>query len=266
VIDLTEQQIADAKANDLEAVTAVVKATEARVQQLAWRYASNNGRTDLDLLDDLAQIGRIAVWEGIARFAGRTVAEFFSFIDGTIQGVMTNARKTETRPGVSRAVAAEFERALSVAGGDVYEAERMVTQTEVMGARRLSPEMAHAARLSYQGVEYLDAPVKTGDHGLTLADWLAASLEMPTELLESSDFERARRNATRDKVHGVLNMMGKQQRTVLKALTGIEPVGYYGTENDEELASDYGYPPKRIKIARSEGKKQFAALWEVVGA
>lgn len=68
MIDLTAQQIADAKANDLSAVSAVIQATEERVLQLAAKYATTGGKFDRDLSEDLAQTGRIAVWESIARF------------------------------------------------------------------------------------------------------------------------------------------------------------------------------------------------------
>ncbi|MBD0712574.1 sigma factor [Streptomyces sp. CBMA370] len=266
MIDLSEAQIAAAKANDLEAVTAVVSATEERVQQLSWRYATGSGRTDQDLAEDLAQTGRIAVWEALSRFNGTTVAEFFTFIDRTLKGVMSDTRKEETRQGVSRAVAADFERALSIAGGDAYEAEWLVTTKEAMGDRKMSPEMAYATRLSYQGLEYLDAPVKghesdnPGDY-VTLADTLVAEAGVPADLLEPADFARARRKRTTEKVHGTLNRMGGQQRTVLMALTGIDPVGFYGAEHDDDIAADFEMPRYRIPVIRNKGKARFAELW-----
>ncbi|MFC9651443.1 sigma factor [Streptomyces sp. NPDC056937] len=264
MIDLTEAQIADAKANDLEAVTAVVAATEERVQQLARRYATGSGRTDQDLVEDLAQIGRIAVWESLARFNGKTVAEFFTFIDRTLKGTMSDERKEATRQGVSRAVAADFERALSLASGDAYEAEFLVTTTEAMGARKMSPEMAYAARLSYQGLEYLDAPMGSGpDTGeaMTLADTLADETGVPADLLEPSDYEKARRKGTSVKVRKVLSRLGEHQRIVLMALTGIVPVDFYGTERDGELSAAYGIPREQIRVSRNKGKDRFAELW-----
>jgi DNA-directed RNA polymerase sigma subunit (sigma70/sigma32) len=129
----------------------------------------------------------------------------------------------------------------------------------------MTPETAYAARLSYQGVSYLDAPVNNssaaGEGYMTVGDMLADTVGVPAELLEPSDFERARREETRTKVHAVLDRMGKQQQTVLKALTGIDPVGYYGNENDDELAADYGIPRHRVMVIRSLGKTRFAALW-----
>ncbi|MBB1251862.1 sigma factor [Streptomyces alkaliterrae] len=266
MIDLTEEQIVAAQANDLSAVAAVVEATEERVNQLAWRYATGAGRTDHALTDDLAQIGRIAVWEGLRRFNGVSVAEFFTFMDRTLKGAMSDARKRETRRGVSRSVAAAFERALSLANGDVYEAEWLATTTEAMGDRRLSAETAYAARLSYQGLEYLDAPLGESESGetVTLVDTLAADSGVPVELLEPSDYEKARRKETGVKVRRTLKRMGEQQRVVLMALTGIIPVDYYGTERDEELSRDYGIPLNQVRVVRSKAKDRFAELWASV--
>jgi DNA-directed RNA polymerase specialized sigma subunit len=266
MIDLTFEQISDAKNNDLSAVTAVIEATEERVLQLARRFAGIGGRLDENLCEDLAQIGRIAVWEGISRFTGSTVAEFFVFVDTTVQGHMSNERKSERRQGVSREVAAIFETALSLANGDAYAAEKIAQDAEMVTAkRRLSPEMALAARLSYQGMQSLDVPVGGGADGLdgdmTLADLLAEKIGVPADLLEPSDFERARRQATTDQVHATLDRMGRQNQIVLKALTGIDPIGFYGTEHDEELSTDHGIARNRIKVIRSLGKAKFAEMY-----
>ncbi|MFD7611010.1 sigma factor [Streptomyces sp. NPDC059828] len=263
MINLTEAQIAAAKDNDLEAITAIVNATEERVTQLAWRYATGGGRTDHTLAEDLAQVGRIAVWEGLKRFNGRTVAEFFSFIDRTLKGAMSDSRKEETRQGVSRSVAAAFERALSMADGDPYQAEWLATTQEAMGDRRLSADTAYAARLSYQGVHYLDAPIGETDTGesITLADRLAVEAEVPADLLEPNDYARERSKQTGIKVRRTLSRLGEQQRTVLMALTGIVPVDYYGTERDDELSRDYGIPLHQVRVVRSKAKDRFAEVW-----
>ncbi len=263
MIDLTEAQIADAKANDIEAVTAVVTATEERVCQLARQYGTTGGHANDHLVEDLEQIGRIAVWEALSRFKGASVAEFFTFVDLTLKGVMSSARKVETRQGVSRAVAADFERAVALAGGDAYEAEWLVTTREAMGDRRMSPDMAYAARLSYQGSAYLDAPIEGPDgESVTLADNLVSRAGVPVDLLEPSDYAAAKRRATTVKVHDTLNRMGDQQRTVLMALTGVEPVGYYGAEYDDDLSADYGIPRQRVRVIRTKGKARFAELYE----
>jgi RNA polymerase sigma factor (sigma-70 family) len=263
MINLTAQQIADAKNKDLDAITAVIKETEERVSQLARHYATTSGRTDYTLMEDLAQTGRIAVWEALDRFKGTEVAQFFTFVDKTLKGVMSDERKEEQRPGVSRAVAADFEKALRIADHDPYVAEFLVTTTEVMGKRRMSADMAYAARLSWMGIDYLDAPLGGDEspHDATLADTIADKVGVSEDLLEPSDYVKAAREATRKKVWYVLKKMGSQHRHVLSALTGIAPYDYYGTENDAELAEAMGVDPIRVTSIRSRAKDRFAELW-----
>jgi hypothetical protein len=62
-------------------------------------------------------------------------------------------------------------------------------------------------------------------------------------------------------VNYILKKMGDQHRFILSALTGIAPVGYYGTENDAELAVEMGVAPHRITSIRSRAKDRFAELW-----
>jgi RNA polymerase sigma factor (sigma-70 family) len=263
MINLTAQQIADAKNKDLDAITAVIKETEERVSQLARHYATTSGRTDYTLMEDLEQTGRIAVWEALDRFKGTEVAQFFTFVDKTLKGVMSDERKEEQRPGVSRAVAADFEKALRIADHDPYVAEFLVTTTEVMGKRRMSADMAYAARLSWMGIDYLDAPLGGDEspHDATLADTIADKVGVSEDLLEPSDYVKAAREATRKKVWYVLKKMGSQHRHVLSALTGIAPYDYYGTENDAELAEAMGVDPIRVTSIRSRAKDRFAELW-----
>ncbi|MER5260424.1 sigma factor [Streptomyces sp. NPDC002855] len=264
MISLSEAQLSAAKDHDLAAVAAVVSATEERIQQLARKYATGSGRTDPSLTEDLAQTGRIAVWECLGRFNGHTVAEFFTYVDRTLKGVMSDTRKEQTRQGVSRSVAAVFEAALSMAEGNPYEAERMAADPAAMGDRRLSRETAYAARLSWQGVEFLDAPLGEGETGetFTLADRLAVQEDVPVDLLEPGDYERERRKRTSIRVRQTLARMSWDQSTVLMALTGIAPVSYYGTEHDDQLAADHRIPRNMVRITRSKAKDRFAEIWE----
>lgn len=270
MINLTAQQIADAKNNDIAAVTATVEATEERVLQLAAKYATAGGRLDRGLLEDLAQLGRIAVWEGISRFAGTDVAQFFTFIDKTLKGTMADARRSEQRQGVSEAAAHRFEKALSKADGDARKAEELATQEDVMGKHKLSPDMALAARMAYEGMNYLDAPTNNRytftdstmeGYGLSLGAQLADEMAVPADLEEPSDLEQARRKATSRRVHRTLAQMGEQQRVVLSAMTGIDPVGDYGTDHDDELAADHDLPRKSISSIRKRGIDRFRSLY-----
>ncbi|MFJ8386239.1 sigma factor [Streptomyces sp. NPDC094438] len=264
MINLSEDQIAAAKTHDLDAVKAVAQATEERITQLAWKYATGGGRVDQSLAEDLAQDGREAVWKCLSRFSGTTVAEFFTYVDRTLKGVMSDSRKEQTRQGVSRSVAAAFETALSLADGDPYEAEQRATDPADLGDRRLSADMAYAARLSWQGIEYLDAPLGQSETGetFTLADTLAMQEDVPADLLEPSDYERERRTQTGIRVRQTLRRMSHDQSTVLMALTGIIPVSYYGTERDDELARDHNIRRDQVRIIRSKAKDRFAELWE----
>jgi RNA polymerase sigma factor (sigma-70 family) len=249
----------------LEAVSAVIKATDERVKYLARKYATTGGWQDRDLVEDFEQAGRVAIWQSLARFEGEDVAQFFTFIDTTLRGTMARARRTETRPGVSEARAADFENALRACSGDPYEAQAFAA-SPAMGARKMTPEMAYAARLSWQGIEYLDAPTGGGEgEPTTLADRLGVTGDHATTYAEAldeiGDAERERRNAIRNRVHETLALMGGQQADVLRGTFGIEPVAYYGTENDAEMAADFGWKPAAVRPARAKGKARFAELW-----
>lgn len=159
MINLTASQIAAAQNHDLDALGAVMSEMEERVGQLAHKYSTTAQRTDETLREDLAQVGRIAVWESLARFEGSSVAEFFAYMNRTVSGKLAAERRITVRQGVSEGTAARFEKALVLASGDAYEAQRIAQDNEHMGDQKLSAEMAYAARLSWQGVDALDATV-----------------------------------------------------------------------------------------------------------
>lgn len=261
--DLTPAQIVAAKNGDSTAITAMVDMMEDRISYLSFRHATSSGRTDHQLKDDLAQEARIAVWQAIERFAGTTPGQWFAFAGSRAEGAISDARKAESRQGVSRPIAGDFERALALAEGDPYEAERLATTEEALGVRKMSPEMAYAARLSYMGLTYLDAPLpgyETED-GMTLGESLVDRAGVPEDLLTSDDVASERSKETTRRVHATLDAMGEQQRIVLSALTGIRDVAEYGTAHDDELAADYGIPRKRVSVIRSKGKDRFAELY-----
>ncbi|MDO0926804.1 sigma factor [Streptomyces sp. TG1A-8] len=257
MIDLTAQQIAAAQNNDLTAVTAVIEATEERVIQLARRYATTGGRTDADLMNDLAQVGRVAVWEGLSRFTGSSVAEFFTFMDRTVSGKLSDERKTVTRQGVSRSIAAEFEKALSMAAGDPYEAERLCTLTEVMGTKRMTAETAYAARISWQGAEYLDAPVGENENATvadTLTNYAIARNEANDELSD-----RQRENKRR--VHETLDLLPAEQEAILSAEYGIGDFPCVGADDYRGLAEVAGISYTAVESVRDEARKNFKTLY-----
>lgn len=261
MIDLTVEQISAAASSDLGAITDVLTALEPRIGQLANKYASSGGNRNADLAEELEQEGRIAAWQCIERFQGETVAQFFSYVDRSLKGVMDDQRRTETRRGVSEDTAARFERCLSVCAGDPYAAQSEAVRPDgVLGRERMSVEMAYAARLSWQGMEYLDTPLaKHNGHGpgsehMTLADYVAATQE-PEYGYSESDRSKAIRHQVRD----TLTNMGRQQAFVLRATYGIEPVGQM--ERDAQIAEALGVAETRITVIRSKGKDRFRELY-----
>jgi RNA polymerase sigma factor (sigma-70 family) len=258
VINLTAQQIAAAQNNDLEAVTAVIEATEERVVQLARRYATTGGRTDTDLMDDLSQVGRVAVWQGLSRFKGSSVAEFFTFMDRTVSGMLADERKVQTRQGVSRSIAAEFEKALSMAAGDPYEAERLCTLTEVMGTKRMTAETAYAARISWQGAEYLDAPVGENENA-TVADTLSDNYALAR--LEANDELSERQRENKRRVHETLDLLPTEQEAVLSAEYGIGDFPCIGADDHRGLAEVSGVAYTALESVRDEARKNFKTLY-----
>ncbi|MFE7315159.1 sigma-70 family RNA polymerase sigma factor [Streptomyces sp. NPDC057555] len=256
-------QIAAAKSNDAEAVSHVVRETDERVTQLARRYATTGGCTDYALMDDLAQTGRLELWQAIARFEGESVAQFFTFIDRTLNGVMSNERRAQTRHGVSEAIAKEFEKALTMAHGDPYEAEHIAADAEYMGKRRMTEEMAYAARLSWQGLDSLDARATTGDEDeTTVADRLLSTIGLPEDLIEPQDVETARQRETRRNVHAALDKMGKKSADILRGTYGVAPAPMtFGNENEDLLADWVGMDRRLLRQNRAKAKTRFRDMY-----
>jgi RNA polymerase sigma factor (sigma-70 family) len=263
MLNLTLEQITAAKNNDASAVAHVVNETEERVTQLARKYATTGGFTDYALMDDLAQEGRIELWKAIARFEGVSVAQFFTFIDQTLKGVMSSQRRASTRHGVSEDVAKYFESALTLAHGDPYEAERICTDAEIMGKRRMSTEMAYAARLSWQGLDSIDTPATTdeGDE-TTIGDRVHSTIGLPEDLIEPRDIETARQRETARNVHDALNKMGKKSADILRGTYGVSPAPMaFGTENEDLLADWVGMAKSLVRQNRSKAKTRFRDLY-----
>ncbi|MFJ9161200.1 hypothetical protein ACIRPS_30870 [Streptomyces griseoviridis] len=259
---LTHTQIADAKRNELDAVSSVIRETEELVKARARRFANTAGHTDTDLVEDLAQVGRIAVWEALGDFGGDDPAQFMVHIDRGITRAMADARREATRPGVSVYTAKRYESALCQAAGDPYEAEK-IAASEEMGTDKLTPDLARAARLSWLGLDSLDRPFNQGRHGesFTLGDVIAQEMGVPADLVDSADIASHRRRVVREQVHRALGLLSERQRHVLKADHGIAPVGHYGDQPDAVLADDMGATPYQVKQARVKGKARFSELY-----
>ncbi|MBB5934589.1 sigma-70 family RNA polymerase sigma factor [Streptomyces zagrosensis] len=259
---LSTKIISAAKQNDIDAVSAVIAETEKLVSQRAHGYATGAGRTDHHLAEDLAQAGRITVWKCLSTFKGETGAKFMAYIERELHTTMRDLRQQTLNPGVSEQTAKDFELALALALGDPYDAVRVAT-TEEMGPRKMSPGRAHAALLSWLGVDSLDRPHGVDEHGddMTMGDVVAAVASVPADLLDTRDYETTRCTVIRDQVHCALGALGERQRHVLKASHGISPVADYSERPDVELAEDMGVTVKAVKEARAKGQKRFSELY-----
>ncbi|GGV54300.1 sigma-70 family RNA polymerase sigma factor [Streptomyces spectabilis] len=260
----TAEMISAAKGNDLSAITAVITETESLIVKRAHDYATRaGGSVDRDLADDLAQAGRIRLWESLAKFEGESPRKLMAYIDKALHSAMTEQRHEIKRPGVTAAAAKDFETALTLAGGDPYSAAR-IASTDDMGVRKMSPGYAYAALLAWLGIDSLDRPANEQKYGpdITLGDVVAAVAEVPADLLDSRDYETTRRTVVREQVHRTLGMLGERQRHVLKASHGIAPVADYSERPDVELAADMGATPKQVKEARAKGQKRFCELYQ----
>ncbi|MEU5429014.1 sigma-70 family RNA polymerase sigma factor [Streptomyces olivoreticuli] len=260
---LTVELISAAKANELEAVAAVIAETETLVLQRAEHYATLKGRLDHDLVEDLAQAGRIRIWESLAKFDGETFGEFMRYIDKALHSAMGDHRRTLTRPGVTATASKDFDLALTLAAGDPYEAARVASTAE-MGPRKMSPGHAYAALLSWLGTDSLDRPLNEDLYGdtITLGDVVAAESGIPADLLNHADYESTRRKTIRKQVHHALGLLSERQRHVLKADHGVSPVRDYGQHgSDAELAADMNTTPKAVHEARCKAQKRFAELY-----
>jgi RNA polymerase sigma factor (sigma-70 family) len=182
-MELSFSQIVAAQANDLLATAAVIAATESRVESLAGKAAnrmSKSGASFAEYREEFAQVARIAVWESLGRFTGDSVDTFFRFVYTTVEGTLLDAVRAERdqAPGVDMNAAKTFAAMIHAAEGDVYEAERLAQVIPPKG-RRLSPALANAARLAWQGTTSIDTPVSVGENTTTLADTLAVEDDAP---------------------------------------------------------------------------------------
>lgn len=175
-MEISIAQVRAAQANDISAVREVISATEGRVTRLATKAAGRMTHGFSHYREEFAQIGRIAVWEALGRFTGDTEDAFMRFVYTTVEGKLLDAvRERSQAAGVDENVAKTYAAMIAAADGDPYEAERLAQVLPPKG-RRLSAEMANAARLAWQGSVSLEKPL--GESG-TVADTLAEPAAEP---------------------------------------------------------------------------------------
>lgn len=256
MIDITPEQIAAAVSGDGYAAESVIRAMDERIIQLARRI-------DADRAEDLAQEGRLSLWLAIPRFEGDSPAQFFKYADSTLSRDMTKARRGDQREGVSRENAWLFEKALRMSGGDPMAAERLCSDSEVMGRRRMSPEMAETARHSWQGTLSLDAAIASPSCGGTEIT-IAGRLTYDDERQRVSEEEKAAKRAKVEAVRSTLDGLDPAYESVLSAEFGIGDYPYAIGRGDgawDELADAAGVPRSAVESVEGAAREAFALAY-----
>jgi DNA-directed RNA polymerase specialized sigma24 family protein len=259
---LSIETIKAAQDKDIAATGEVVNAMEQRIANIAYKLGAS-----ADQRDEFAQIGRIAVWEGLARFTGDTVDAFYAFMHRTVDAKIRDAARDERNQGATGAdhdAVKVFAAMVKEANGDVDVAEKLCTTLPPKG-RRLSPERAYAARTAWEGTVSLDMP-SGDDGGFTLADMLTADYGVPEDLIEAGDVARSDRDKKIKTVRAVIDSMGAKGAHILKATYGIDPVPCLGTgaDADAELAEELSTTPVSVRNLRSQAHRSFETRYAKV--
>ncbi|MEE1835777.1 sigma-70 family RNA polymerase sigma factor [Streptomyces sp. SP17KL33] len=246
---ITAEDVAGARNGDLVASRRVIEGTEGMVKRLAYEACSRANR--LDLSEDMEQHGRLTVWEAVSRYEGRDNAKFSTYVYRAISGAIDDEMRRVTRPGVGHEAMKMFTRMLSIAEGDVAAAERLCTVTP--DRRRMSPALAHATRLAWEGTTSLDMPAEDADGGaMTLGDLIEDphAYGVPEDLVEARDIEAAQRERNRQLAHALLALVSDRRRFILKATYGIDPVPFF--EDDNEIAAYLGLTRSTVGNTRAQ--------------
>ncbi|QDQ14304.1 sigma factor [Streptomyces spectabilis] len=252
---LTVDTITAAQANDMTAMSEVIRAMEPKLGQIASRIGGASNR------DEFMQVGRIALWEGIGRFTGGTVDNFTAFIYKTVEGAVQEAAREERvggATGADRDAVKIFSACVKEANGDLDTAEKL-TQTLPPKGRRLSEIRARAARMAWEGMASLDMPNSVGGES-ALTNLLVSDYGVPDDLISEQDRAAATRNAKIKMIRAVLDTMGDKQRYILKSTYGVDPVPCLGTgaEADTELAERLTTKASTVRVLRNQAHKSFA--------
>lgn len=274
---LTIETVRAAQANDLDAITTVITETESRIAKLADRAARRMGaagaRTD-EYREEFMQVGRVAVWEAVPRFHGDTLDAFFAFIYRTVETALLDAVREERNGGVDKEAMKTFGRMLEEADGDVFLAEKLC-QTVPPKGERLSADRAHAARLAWEGPVSLDAPATVTDAPWdggavgTVAENVHSTYGLPEDLVTAEDTQREADRVKHAYVTSILDVMGENQRVVIRNSFGIAgcPCFGWGDDGDDYGMSEHiGLTVPKIRDARTKGLKSFAKRWVKVRA
>ena len=260
--ELTIETIRRAKANDIEAVSEVIRAIEPRALRQVAGYASKLPSRDSH--DDLAQEARLAVWDAVRRFEGDSADSFRKFVYHTVENTLKDAARDERHQGSDADALKVFGKMLLEANGDPFLAEKLCA-TVPPKARRLGKDRPYAARLAWQGGPSLDMRVAgSGEGTQTLLEALAADLEVPADLVTADDLNYEERRKKVAKVHAVLDAMGSRQATVLRLTFGIaaECEGKaISPMTAEDIAAELGIQITTVRVTLSAAKRSFGTRW-----
>jgi RNA polymerase sigma factor (sigma-70 family) len=224
-MQITDTQFDAALDSDPEAITAILQAFDGMIRDRARRI-------DWRGTEDLAQVGRLALWRCLYSFDGPTVAEFVAYAVRTITGAMMDAHCTARYVGVSRDMAKLWRSAVKRADGDFREAERLLTSGEL--AWRMHPETVHTIRAAVRPPEPLPDDVAE--------EYPAASTESPTGA----------------HARFLLGSLGKQQRAVLEMSYGL---GEHGRVSDDEIGEALGINRTHVAAVRSRALKRLREMY-----
>jgi DNA-directed RNA polymerase specialized sigma24 family protein len=156
--NLTLDQIHAAQNNDLDAIRAVLDEMDSRIGRLASKAAgvlATNPARYSDYAEEFRQDALVALFEYLPRWEGDSVDAFREYLYGAMAGELKAKTNAERNAGVDRDAFSTFKAMVSLADGDVFEAEKLA-QTVPAKGKRLSKDRAFAARLAWQGPVSID--------------------------------------------------------------------------------------------------------------
>lgn len=210
---LSEAQLSAALSGDTEAAAGVLRALDGLIGARARRI-------DRGTAEDLAQVGREAVWLALSRFAGSSAGGFVVFADRTATGAMKAAYCELRWPGIPLDQAKLWRSALKHADGSEDDAERLLCSGEL--SWRMSPKTAKWIRSAVAPPE-------------VLPETLCAN---PPSVPSAAAVARA---------SALLATLAPQQRAVVEMSFGI---GDSARLSDSEIADALGLARTRIPPIR----------------
>lgn len=250
---ITIEDVRAAQDNDMAALTRISEYIDGAVTRMASNVARSSG-VGADA-DDLAQEGRIAVWQALPKFRGDTVDEFVSFAYRTAKRAMLVTRQEENAPGLPEYAATVFSAMLTRTHGD-HELARELAQTLPPKGQRLSKEAAWSAYAAFNTEVVPEGSTYDNDPGgWARLEWLYAAHGVPADLVTASDITKEAQRERAAIVHAVLNSMTDLMNEVLRGTYGIERPEI---ADIDELADALGLDRASVRRARSKGHASFA--------